>query len=102
MLVFSLQVRCRDFKPMLRPAVGRLVKARALQGLAERISKYPQMWEGREFKASQSRHVEVFCLPRSCACIGADVGASQLQCVPPQALLNLVVHLLVQAAACFI
>lgn len=46
----SLQVRCRDFKPMLQPALQQLVKARALQSLAGKMAKYPEMWEGHAFR----------------------------------------------------
>ena len=53
------QVRCRDFKPMLRPAVQKLVKARALQSLADRMHKYPQMWEDNALRVSTGKAFRV-------------------------------------------
>lgn len=51
-----MQVRCRDFKPMLtsRPGLHDLVKARALQSLTEQIQRFPSMWRGRGLKVGEA------------------------------------------------
>jgi uncharacterized protein YukE len=35
---------------MLQPALQQLVKARALQSLAHKMARYPEMWEGQAFR----------------------------------------------------
>jgi hypothetical protein len=48
-------VRTRDFKPMLatRPGLAALVKARALQSLADHMQQYPAAWQHKGLKVNR-------------------------------------------------
>lgn len=52
----TLQVRCRDFKPMLsmQPGLRDLVNARALQTLSDHMQHYPHMWSNKGLRVRSS------------------------------------------------
>ena len=47
-----MQIRFRDFKPMLsvRPGLTEAVKAKALQTLSDRMQRFPGVWQDKGLK----------------------------------------------------